>query len=798
MTDPKTAWARVGRIACALAIALYVVVLLRTAWMSDDAYITLRTVDNFVNGHGLRWNVDERVQSFTHPLWLFMIAIPYLVTREAFYTTTVVSLLLSITAVLTLVVHRRRDPWAGVIVLTALLFSKCFVDYSTSGLENPLTHVLLAWFVILLPREATSNRRLWLLSLVAGLSLLARTDNLLLFGPGLALALVRHGRWRRGVSLLLAGMAPALVWHLFSTVYYGIPYPNTALAKLNTGIPFAELAQQGWRYLANSLRLDPLTLLLTACGVAAAAATRRARSIALGAGVVLYLVYVVRIGGDFMSGRFLTAPFFLSVALMSELEWSASRWLRPAAIAAIAAAGFAAPYPTVLCGRDYGMRLTEAVDENGIADERRYYFAQSGLFGGQPGFSRPLAQTWRAGRELREAGVSVTVEGAVGFLGYRAGPYVHIVDYHALCDPLLSRLPAVRHDPFYVGFLESFQYPTSGKDWRPGHFLRSVPGGYLRSLATGTNSIDDPAIASLYDDTRLVTRGRIWDTKRLATIARLLARGAPQGAQRSRPEFSPVPWDELVLADPGNADARYWRGITRQQAGHASGAMDDYLEAVKLDPRNGRALVAAANALGDRGRWDEGLALVDQAVAVDAGDAEAWRYRALMLEGQKRYRDAIEALLKAAQLDPRLAADMYANVGLEHAKLKENDQAVSWLRRAEALDPRLSRTSLILGKVFAMQGRPKDAIAAFERALELEPTLARAALDLATVHAEAGDREAALRVLDRFSRGSPQNAEVYYLEGKILDAQGRRSLAVERFRAAAALGHAGARAALRE
>jgi len=207
-------------------------------------------------------------------------------------------------------------------------------------------------------------------------------------------------------------------------------------------------------------------------------------------------------------------------------------------------------------------------------------------------------------------------------------------------------------------------------------------------------------------------------------------------------------------------------------------------------------LLAAASVLGDRGRWDEGLALVDRALARDAGDAQAWRYRALMLEGVKRYRDAIDALLQAAALDPRLAAEMYANVGLQHAKLKENADAVSWLQRAEALDPRLSRTSLILGKVLAMQGRRKDAIAAFERALKLEPSLARAALDLATVHADAGDREAALSVLDRFSRGHPQNAEVLYLEGRILDADGQSSLAAEHFRAAAALGHAGARAAL--
>ncbi len=43
--------------------------------MSDDAYITLRTVDNFINGYGLTWNISERVQAYTHPLWMFLLSI---------------------------------------------------------------------------------------------------------------------------------------------------------------------------------------------------------------------------------------------------------------------------------------------------------------------------------------------------------------------------------------------------------------------------------------------------------------------------------------------------------------------------------------------------------------------------------------------------------------------------------------------------------------------------------------------------------------------------------------------------
>ncbi len=60
------------------------VAVLRAAWLSDDSYITLRTIDNFWNGYGLRWNVIERVQTFTDPLWMLLLAAAYGVTREAF------------------------------------------------------------------------------------------------------------------------------------------------------------------------------------------------------------------------------------------------------------------------------------------------------------------------------------------------------------------------------------------------------------------------------------------------------------------------------------------------------------------------------------------------------------------------------------------------------------------------------------------------------------------------------------------------------------------------------------------
>ena len=57
------------------------------AWVADDASITFRVVDNLLGGYGLRWNVDERVEVATHPLWLLLHVPVYAVTGNVFLAT---------------------------------------------------------------------------------------------------------------------------------------------------------------------------------------------------------------------------------------------------------------------------------------------------------------------------------------------------------------------------------------------------------------------------------------------------------------------------------------------------------------------------------------------------------------------------------------------------------------------------------------------------------------------------------------------------------------------------------------
>ena len=218
----------------AFGFGLFVIALVRTAWLCDDAYITLRTIDNFVAGYGVRWNVVERVQTYTHPLWMLMLSVPYYFTRDPYFTPLLVSMVLSALTVWLLLTRLAVTPISGALGALVLTVSKAFVDYSTSGLENPLTHLLLATFFMSYWRSL-ETADLTLPWLACGLLLLNRLDTGLLVLPALLVRGIRMP-WRRVLRAAAIGLAPLMLWEAFAIVYYGFPFPNTAYAKLQHGI----------------------------------------------------------------------------------------------------------------------------------------------------------------------------------------------------------------------------------------------------------------------------------------------------------------------------------------------------------------------------------------------------------------------------------------------------------------------------------------------------------------------------------------------------------------------------------
>lgn len=502
-----------------VAFGLLLALALKLAWVSDDALITMRTVDNLVAGYGAVWNVGERVQAYTHPLWMLVLTAVYAPLRDVYAAPLVAGLLCTAAAAAVLALGVARSAVGAVVALATLACSKAFVEYSTSGLENPLSHLLIALILWLYLGRPTTPRSLLKLSLAVGLLALNRQDMLLLAGPPLAVAALAPGapaaraalagggrRWGAAARALLSparlaavalGLAPLGLWTLFSLFYYGFPFPNTAYAKLNTGLGAGELVPQGLLYLLNALEFDPLAPLAIGLGAALPLVRRDWWAAAASAGIALYLAYVVRIGGDFMSGRFVTGPLMASACLIAALLPAATRLYALAAAAALL--GALNPRGALLADSDrYGGPQVRA----GIADERYFYGPHAAL--AQLGREGPF-QTQRyqaAGRAARAQPVIATEP--IGFYGLVAGREGYVVDTLALSDPLLARLPA--------------RFDTR---WRIGHFRRAVPAGYLETAAGERNLLADPGLAAYYDALRLITRGDLLDPARLAAIWRI-------------------------------------------------------------------------------------------------------------------------------------------------------------------------------------------------------------------------------------------------------------------------------------
>lgn len=495
-------------------LLLFVTVLIRTAWVGDDAYITLRTVDNFTRGYGLRWNVAERVQAYTHPLWMLLLIPFYAITRDAYFTALGLNIALSVTA-LGLLLTRGARTWANALLIgSAMVLSKAFTDYSTSGLENPLLHFCLVIFAIWFFSEWKDTRALLWLTLCFAFALLTRLDLAPLLAPPYVWRVWQTWRaqahsFRELCGVVLVGMLPLITWEVFSLVYYGFPFPNTAYAKLSTGIPRADLIRQGFCYLMDSIRVDPVTLLMIGLAIGwgvQGRSTERAAAV----GIVLSLVYVVNVGGDFMTGRFLTPALVWAAALLAQAPISGPTASVVTAVFAIT--GVLMPKCPLRSDENYQDR--HFWNYNGIADERGMFYQQSGLLR----FSRevgelPMDPHVEAGRKVRfeaEASTNVLVmvhpDGTVGYFGYEAGPKVHIVDPFALADPLLARMIAEGHVV---------------RHWRIGHFTRSIPPGYVETLRTGQNVIEDPDYAKYYDKLALITRGPLWSIERFKAIVNM-------------------------------------------------------------------------------------------------------------------------------------------------------------------------------------------------------------------------------------------------------------------------------------
>lgn len=496
----------------------------RTAWIADDSLITLRTALNLANGIGPGFNADETVQAYTHPLWFLVWLVIGSFTGEWILGIALFSFACTAGAIW-IVLRQASAAWIIIASTSAFLFSNAFTEYSSSGLETPLAYLLLGT-TLLLSKEIIESKQqpVWCFLLI-GISwaavILTRADLVLIILPIAAWILwrLRYDFLRLSASLVTL-IAPLLIWYSWSFATYGSLLPNTFDAKRNLDIATGEQVFQGVRYIVLSLEKDPWTgfvlLLGSAIALTIGAAFQRASMV----GVFLYLAYVAYVGGDFMSGRFLAVPTYVTI-FIATTALSAKSASQPIASSVftpsiarqlVISIALFIIFPVVILT---SLRIDITALSNpssqrwnfesnaGIADERGFSVEQGrslanwyttlgsqeltegfqSTTGANPrlniGDLRELAARWPVGPLSGRSTQYGIACGGLGSLGLSTGPEIHWIDPCGLTDSFLASLP----------------YSAYNLHWRPGHFERALPSGYLQALQQGNPSyLEDPKL----------------------------------------------------------------------------------------------------------------------------------------------------------------------------------------------------------------------------------------------------------------------------------------------------------------
>jgi predicted CXXCH cytochrome family protein len=200
------------------------------------------------------------------------------------------------------------------------------------------------------------------------------------------------------------------------------------------------------------------------------------------------------------------------------------------------------------------------------------------------------------------------------------------------------------------------------------------------------------ALAALEPNRRLPLGVRLLtDPVRTVRFEALASFGGPDRAALAPAAASALDraiqeYRQAQISNADRAEAHVSLGSLDARFGRPEAAEEDYRQALRLRPDFIPAYVNLADLYRARGQEDRVVQTLEQALKVDPRSSDAYEAMALSLVRQKRLREAIPMLAKAAALRPDVPRYAYVHAIALH-EAGETRQALDALRRAHERHP---------------------------------------------------------------------------------------------------------------
>lgn len=225
----------------------------------------------------------------------------------------------------------------------------------------------------------------------------------------------------------------------------------------------------------------------------------------------------------------------------------------------------------------------------------------------------------------------------------------------------------------------------------------------------------------------------------------------------------------LPTQDPAE---RLARADGNWQEGRIEAAIQDYQAAVAGAPNDVVAHYRITLGLLMEGQLDDALEAAERTITADPFSSDAWAIRAMALDWNRRYGEAIASGLRALEINPNNARAM-AFIAEAYLDSDEPELARSMVESALEIDPNSYEAYRVRAQI--AQNWDFDAITAkadFQQAYDLAPNLPQQTIDLSlvTVAASANDAtgadyEGAIALLADLLELNPENSRALYWAG---------------------------------
>ncbi len=269
----------------------------------DDAMISMRYAYNLAHGNGLVWDIGQRVEGFTNPLWviymaLLHVALPLPLSAMGLPVQITGAILLgaNLYFVRGIVEHFTGGLVAMLAAVALTAFYAPLLSWGLLGMEVSALALILTAVVWILLRNGRERFTPWVYVVLA-ISTLLRMDMAVPYLVILAVMCVVQKQYRRqnliwGLSLLVVFLGGQT---LARYIYYGQLLPNTYYLKVD-GWPFSLRILRGLYALVWFIYYSNWVLFLLPL---AAFLFRRDWKVTLIVAIIIgQLAYSVYVGGD--------------------------------------------------------------------------------------------------------------------------------------------------------------------------------------------------------------------------------------------------------------------------------------------------------------------------------------------------------------------------------------------------------------------------------------------------------------------------------------------------------------------